>query len=550
MKWNKEGGALVRLLALVTVLALVLAACSDDGSSDTTADSGTDTTADDGSTDTTADDDGSTDTTGGDSDGGEAKTTLVYSYPQEPPNWNYWETALTAVTAPLLMNVWETLVALEADGATATPLLAESWEISDDGLVYTFNIREGVVFHDGSELTADDVVYSLNKNAESGVSRASSYLVDVTGVEAVDDYTIEVTLSQPSQRFMEGMANRSGLIVPENFFEENDAATVVIGTGPYAFGEYRIDQDVTLNRFADYWGEQPYFETVVQRFIPDETAALNALLAGELDMVASVIGEGMDRVDTIAEDNENLTLNLIPGTEVSYWALNPDIEKFQDIRVRQAIQHGHNRQAHVDAATAGTATVSCSMAVPSGAPWDSDYCPYDYDPDRARELLEEAGATDLVLDFPFANVAWHTVMAQLFQAEMAEIGITVELRSQDLATWLDQTNTQGDYEVFQITSGATLESYACGGGRQPFGDGEGFCDEPMDEMIAGIGAILDRDEYIQAERDLHDYVADEGWIFATKKPNVPQLSNVALVGLKEHRFPEPHIDITEARWEN
>lgn len=479
----------------------------------------------------------------------ERGTTLTYSYPQEPPNWDYLETGLTAVSGPLLENVWETLVRLEADG-TPVAVLAESWDVNGDTTVFTLNIREDVKFHDGSDMTSADVVYSLNKAKESGVSRASAPLAGVADVKAIDDYTVEVTLAQPSLTFIAGLANRSGIVVPENFFEDNDAATTVIGTGAYTFGEYRIDQDVTLNRFDDYWGEEPYFETVIQRFIPDETAALNALLGGEIDMVASVIGEGMDRVFSIEED-PNFTLTLIPGTEVSYWALNPMVEAFQDIRVRQAIQYGHNRQSHIDAATAGTATPTCNMGVPAEVPWDDDYCPYAYDPAKAMELLEEAGATDLVLDFPFANVAWHTVMAQLFQAEMAEIGITIELRSQDLATWLDQTNTQSQYEVFQITSGASLDQYRCGSGRQPFGKPEmaDFCDTEMDALIDALNGITDKGEYDAAQLKLHHYVADQGWIFATKKPNVPQLTRTDLVGFRSHRFPEPHIYFGDLHWE-
>jgi peptide/nickel transport system substrate-binding protein len=535
---------LSRFIVLMIAMALVAAACSSsDDAADTTA-AGSDTTSGEQAT-TTA---GEQATTTAAAEVDPRGTTLIYAYPQEPPNWNYWETGLSAVAGPLLINVLETLVVLEADG-TVSPLLATSWEVSDDGLTYTFAIQEGVVFHDGSAMTAADVVYSLTKNSESEVSRVSSALNPVVNVEAVDDFTVAVTLDAPSQRFLTGMAQRSGIVVPENFFEENDGATVVIGTGPYTFGEYRIDQDLTLNRFDDYWAELPYFTTVIQRFIPDETAALNALLGNDIDMVASVIGEGMDRVFTIGED-ENFTLTLIPGSEVSYWALNPKVEAFQDIRIRQAIQYGHDRQAHIDAATNGTATLSCNMAVPQGVLWDSDECIYPYDPAKAIALLAEAGATDLVFDFPFANVAWHTVMAQVFQAEMAEIGITIDLRSQDLATWLDETNTQGDFEVFQITSGANLEQYRCGGGRQPFREETGPCDETMDAMIDAVDSILDDADYVAAQQELTDYVAAEGWIFATKKPNVPQLTRFDLVGLQDTRFPEPHIDVTEAHWDN
>ncbi len=442
-------------------------------------------------------------------------------------------------------NVLETLVTLQADNTTA-PGLATSWEISDDGLTYTFTLAENVTFHDGTDMTAADVVYSMNKNSESEIPTVSSYFATAANIEALDDATVAVTLEAPSQAFLAGMAQRAGFVVPENFFEDNDAATVVIGTGAYTFGEYRIDQDLTLNRYDDYYGDLPYFETVVQRFIPDETAALNALQGGDIDMVASVIGEGMDRIYTVGDD-PNFTMTLIPGSEVSYWALNPNVEAFQDKRIRQAIQYGHDRQSHIDAATNGTATSTCNMAVPQGVPWDSDECVYAYDPAKAIALLEEAGATDLTFDFPFANVAWHTVMAQLFQAEMAEIGITIDLRSQDLATWLDQTNTQGDFEVFQITSSATLSQYKCGS-RQPFRDPEGLCEETMDAMIEGLDSIVDYDEYVAAQQELTDYVAQEGWIFATKKPNVPQITRVDLVGLQDHRFPEPHIDVTDARW--
>jgi ABC-type transport system substrate-binding protein len=393
-------------------------------------------------------------------------------------------------------------------------------------------------------------VYSFNANAEATVPKASGAFATVTSIEAPDDYTVVVTLEAPSQSFAGRMADRAGIIVPEGFFEDNDAGTTVIGTGPYMFQEYRIDQDLTLQRYDGYWGELPFFETVVQRFMPDETAAINALLSGDIDMVASVIGEGMDRVASVAEDNDDIEYALIPGTEVSFWALNTNVEAFGDIRVRQAIQYGHNRQAHVDASTAGTATVSCNMAVPAGVPWDSDECLYPYDPDKARELLEEAGATDLEFDFPYANAAWHPIMAQVFQAEMADIGITINLQTQDLATWLDQTNAQGQYDIYQITAGWTLPEFACGAGIQPFGhpDQAAFCDDGMDALIEGIDAIVDRDEYIARQQELHDYVEEQGWIFATKKPNTPVLYRSDLVGLAEHRLPDIHIDVAGMHW--
>lgn len=550
-----------RLAVLVLALALVAAACGDDD--DPAPTTAAPTTA--GAT-TAAPTTAAPATTSGPAATTAAPTTtqapppadpedprgrtVTWSYTQEPPNWNYQETGLTAVDAPLLLNVWETLIEIQADGSPA-PLLAESWEVSADGLTVTFNLRQGVKFHDGTDFTSADAVYSMNSNSQAATDRTSGPYGAVASIVADGDYTVVVTLNAPSLTFVNLMGERAGIMVPEGFFEANDAGTTVVGTGPYVFSEYRIDQDLTMTRFEDYWGDLPYFTTAIHRFIPDETAAINALLGGEIDMVASVIAEGMDRVLPVSADNDGIENILIPGSEVSYWLLDSNVPEFQDPLVRQAIQHGHNRTAHIDAATAGTATPSCSMAVPSGVAWDSDYCPYPYDPARAVALLAEAGygPGELVLDFPFANVAWHTVMAQVFQAEMAEIGITVNLRSLDLATWLDQVNTQGQYQIFQITSGAPLVNYGCDRGRQPFGRGnQAFCDETMDALIAEVEAQSDYDSYVAAQRALHDYVADAGWIFATKKPNVPVLYRSDLVGIKQHRLPNIHIYAGDLQW--
>jgi peptide/nickel transport system substrate-binding protein len=475
-------------------------------------------------------------------------TTVTWSYTQEPPNWDYRNTGLTAVTAPLLLNVWETLIQLEADGKAAG-LLAEKWDVSPDLLTITFHLRRGVKFHDGSDFSSASAVYSMKSNAAGTVDKTALPYKNVKDIKALDKYTVQVTLAKPDLQFVNNMANRAGIMVPEGFFESNDAATKVVGTGPYVFAQYRIDQDLTMTRFENYWGKKPFFKTAIQRFIPDETAAINALLAGQIDFVGSVISEGMDRVYSVTKDNPKIKLMLIPGTEVSYWLPNPKVKAFQDIRVRQAIQYGINRQAHVDAATGGTSTPSASMAVPSGVAWDSDYVPYPYDPAKAVQLLKAAGygPGQLVVDFPYANVAWHPVHAQVFQAEMAKIGIMVKLRSLDLATWLDQVNKQGQYEIFQITDGAPLTNFGYGRGRQPFVAG-GFRDEGMEKLIAKVESQTSWNSYVAAQRELHKYVAEQGWIFASDKPNVPVLYRADLAGIKKHRLPDIHIYAGDLHW--
>src|SRR5690606_10161628 len=149
------------------------------------------------------------------------------------------------------------------------------------------------------DLDAADVVYSLEKNIASPSSNVANPLAGVDTVEAVDDRTVLVRLTRPSQGFLQAVSMNAGIIVPDGFHENHEPESEMIGTGPYTFGAYRPDVDLTLERFADYWGELPFFEKITWRFIPDETAALNALEAGDVDMVGAVLGEGIDRIASL-----------------------------------------------------------------------------------------------------------------------------------------------------------------------------------------------------------------------------------------------------------
>jgi peptide/nickel transport system substrate-binding protein len=373
---------LLRLVTLTMVMALLAAACG-----------GGDTGSDDATT-----------TTAGDTGADDRPAELVTTHPQEPPNWNYWQTGATALTAPTYLNVIQPLIERQADGSVE-PLLAESWDVSDDSLEYTFHLREGVVFHDGTELDSADVVYSLLKNAESPNGNMANALAVVDAVEAVDDRTVLVRLSQPSAGFLQAVGMNSGIIVPDGFHENSDPESEMIGTGPYVFGEYRPDVDLTLERFADYWDELPFFEKVTWRFIPDETAALNALEAGDVDMVGAILGEGVDRIDSLESQDEFQVLLPAPN-EQAYFYFNSEVEVFQDERVRQAIAHGIDREAHLIAAVSGFGETNCVHAVPYSEPYRTDYCPYDYDPERARELLADAGYTDdLEIEYKYLTIA-------------------------------------------------------------------------------------------------------------------------------------------------
>jgi peptide/nickel transport system substrate-binding protein len=280
--------------------------------------------------------------------------------------------------------------------------------------------------------------------------------------------------------------------------------------------------------------------------VDDETSALNGLLNAEYDVVVAVLAEGIDRVQSFV-DNPEFQVVFELGGEVSYTFLNVNVPELQDIRIRQAIAHAIDRQPHIDAALAGFGDPTCLMAVPFGVPYNSDYCPYPYDPDRARELLAEAGAENLTIDFPYVTVAYHPTVMEILRAQLADVGITAEVRGEDLATWLDRTWTQGNYGMSQITDSAPISQYGCAGGREPLGKSSQLCIAEWEELLAASDRYLNREEYIAAMAELTNAYADLAWVIPMFSPRTPQLARADVVGVRAVRI-NNSFDIRGLHW--
>ena len=512
--------------ALVAALAVTACGSSDDASETVEESSPEETTAPEETT------------------SGETKTTLTIVTPQEPASWNYYEVAANALRVPTFKNVQETLVELTADGKIV-PYLAESWEISADGLVYTFKIRSGVKFHDGSDLDSADVLYSMNINAKSPNSKLSTPHLNVASVTAPDASSVVITLKQVSSTFLKELGMSAGYVVPENFLTDNDPNSTMIGTGPWVFGEYKPDTSLTMTRFADYWGEAPFFDTLVWLFIDDETASLNGMLAGEYDINIAVLAEGIERVDAF-ETDPNFTVTLQGSTENSYMWLNVNDKRFQDIRVRQAIAHTINREEAI-AVYNGDARPTCLMVMPDSEPYNSDYCPYPFDPAKSKALLKEAGYEGIEIDYPFVTVASHPFTMEVLTQQLAAGGITVKSRGEDLTTWLDKTWTKGKYEMSEIRDSASILQFGCKGGREPLGKSSSLCIPEFEAKLAKADAFLNYDEHLAAMSDLAKTFADLAWVNAIAAVQVPMISRADLTGVPAVRVNDG-VDMRKARW--
>lgn len=459
---------------------------------------------------------------------------LVTSHPQEPPSWDYWSVGATAISAVTFINVRQPLLEVLGDGSIA-PLLAESWDISSDGLTVTFKLRDAK-FSDGTGLDAKDVVYSLLKNKESPLGTISVPLSVVKDVTALDDRTVQLTLTMPSQRLMTELGMRAGIIVPDGAFENLEVAKEVVGTGPYIFSEYNPGVDVKLVRNEDYWGDAPYFENVTHRFIPDETAAINALLAGDIDVIGAVLGEGLERVDVI-NARDGFDSYVPPPFEISYVFLDTTNEDLQNDSVRQAIAHGIERETLLIAGQNGLGLPTCQYVVPFNAPWNSEYCPYSYDSAKAKELLNAAGVEDLTLYFPSLMVAEFPALKEVLVSQMAQIGVTLDAKPLDLSTWFEQVwGDQGEYDFGSITDGVTIEAFHSDGGRAPNGKPTTQVTTPeFDRLVDTADQIVDRDEYLAAMAEMAKVFTDDAWVIPLYAKSTPTLARTGLEGIKAYR---------------
>lgn len=344
----------------------------------------------------------------------------------------------------VLENVFDTLVEPAAD-LTMAPALAQSWETSPDQLTWTFQLRPGVRFHDGSPFTAADVVYSYRRIIDEQLSTVDKFSA-VTAVEAVGDLTVRITLSRPTPNLLTNLGGFKGMaIVSRRNVEDGSIATHPIGTGPFAFTGRQSGDSITLTANPDFWGGPPKLPGVTFRFISETSTALAALQAGEVDWTDAVPAQ---RVPQLRGD-DSLRLAVTPSNDYWYFALNAARAPWNDVRVRQAVAYAVDRPSIVQATSYGTAQAN-QLAIPEGNPWFTGYDRYSRDIDRAKALLAEAGAAPQRMDMLVTSEYPQTVTAAQVVADNLEpLGITVDIRTVDFATWLDEQNN-GNFDMLMM----------------------------------------------------------------------------------------------------
>lgn len=362
-------------------------------------------------------------------------------------------------------NIFDTLVNFGEQDTEIHPGLATEWEAAEDGLTYTFTLEEGVKFHDGTDFNAEAVVANFERWAAGNADQFPYYgsmfggFGDEEGhviesVTATGDYSVEFKLKRPQAPFLKNLAMSSfGIASPTAFEAAGDKfGDAPVGTGPFKFVEWKRNDSITIEKNADYWVEgEPKLDQVVFRSIPDNSARLNALLSGEIDLA-----DGITPSDgATVEGDDKLQLFERPSMNVGYLGLTTTREPFDDPKVRQAMNHAIDKQAIVDAFFEGRGEIAKNPMPPVISGYNDSIEDYDYNPEKAKELLAEAGLPDgfemelYAMPVPRPYMPDGQKVAEAIQKNLADVGVTAKIVSFEWATYLEKA-ANGEADAFLL----------------------------------------------------------------------------------------------------
>ncbi len=470
-----------------------------------------------------------------------AKTDIVVGAQLEPPNLDPTSGAAGAIDTVTYSNIFEGLTRFGPDGSI-NPGLAESWSVSDDGKVYTFNLRKGVKFHDGADMTADDVKFSLERiGAEESTNAQKALYADIESVEVVDPHTVKINLSKPNGNMLFNLAWGDAVIMSPDSAADN--ATNPIGTGAVVFKDWVQGDRVELERNPDYWGEPAKLEKVTFKFISDPNAAFAAVMAGDVDSFMP-----FPAPENLAQFDADPRFRVVAGSTEGETILstNNKMPPLDNPKVRQAIAHAIDRQAIIDGAMFGYGTPIGTHFAPHHPSYVDLTGQSNYDPEKAKALLAEAGLADgfsTTLKLPPPSYARRG--GEIIAAQLRDIGIETEISNLEWAQWLEQVFKGKDYGLTIVSHTEPLDIGIYARPDYYFQyDSADF--QKLMEDLNNATDPAERDKLLKAAQQMiaDDYV--NGYLFQLANTGVV---NAKLQGIWENA-PTQAADMTAVYWED
>lgn len=427
------------------------------------------------------------------------------------------------VTETVIRNIYDGLVTRTPDGVIV-PEIAESWD-NPEPTIWDFTIREGVKFHDGSDLTVEDVKFTFDRIIGEGAmegetSPRKGLLGPLEAVEIVDDRTVRFTLEEPWPILLAMLPHQQ--IVSKAYLEEvgSDIAVQPMGAGPFKFVEGTIDDRIVLERFDDYYGGSPDLPPVgpapaarvIFEFMPEVSTRVAALQGGDVHIIHNV---PPDMVATLEAD-PNVEVKTVEGTRMHMFEMNVEMAPLNDVRVRQAINYAIDMDAIVDNILLGYGTTVAGPLLPHGFALNTDLQPYGYDPDRAIELLTEAGYADgfeLVIDTEdeLKDVAY--AAASMLEA----IGIQASVRIWDWGVLRDQLLAGERMMVFGNWGNSTLDPSDLLVPKlrsNDRGNYSQYANPELDALLDAAEIAVERDERISLYYEAQEIIYNDApWVF-------------------------------------
>lgn len=468
-------------------------------------------------------------------------------------------TAVAATETPVLLafvntssTIWsakttEGLLEFDHD-LTPRPLLAAEWDVAEDGLTYTFRLRQGVKWHDGNDFTADDVTFSLETMKRLHPRNRSTF-AHITAFEAPDPHTVILRLAKPTPFLLTALSSGESPIVPKHLYAEDADPlthpnnTAPTGTGPYVFKEWVRGSHLIFDRNPNYWdADLPRVDRLVVRFITDAAARTIAFETGDVDIgVRTPVPfrdlEGLEDLEHIVLEPQGYTYSPPNITIVEANLRDPILS---DLRVRQAIAHSIDREALAKIVFYGRATPSASAVVPYHKDFHlADPSPYALDLGAAKALLAEAGHPDgvtLTLDYTSED---QRLVGEFLRASLSRAGIALELRGQDMGTLIARIYGDQAYQL-HLASISNLFDPQVGVQRLywskniikgvAFSNGTGYQNPEVDALLEAAATSTDRAARIEAWHEVQRIVARDVPNFPLVAPTWLTIANTRIEG--------------------
>lgn len=468
-----------------------------------------------------------------------AQTELTVGMQLEPPHLDPTSAAAGAIDQVVYSNVFEGLTRFMSDGSVV-PGLAESWEISDDGLTYTFKLREGVKFHDGTDMESTDVKFSLDRaRAEESTNAQKALFADIAEVEAVDPSTVKVTLSKQNGSFLFNMAWGDAVIVAPESIE--DIKQKPVGTGAFSFSKWTQGDSIELVKNDNYWGEAAKLDKATFKFISDPTAAFAAVMAEDVN--AYMVFPAPENLPQFEADPR---FKVLAGQTEGETILSTNNKQppFDNMKVRKALAHAINRKAIIDGAMFGYGTPIGTHFAPHNPAYVELTDNSKYDPELAKSLLAEAGFPDgftTTLKLPPPSYARRG--GEIIAAQLKEVGIQTEISNLEWAQWLEQVFRGKDFGLTIVSHTEPMDIGIYARPDYYFQYESAEFNAIMEELNVTTDAAK-RTELLQAaqKKISDDYV--NGYLFQLANTNVV---NAKVEGIWENA-PTQAIDLTGVYW--